>query len=103
MNVPYINKNELSHVSKDYNTILVVVNEEDQMFKMTCAQVLKLKDYYKDRFKYFVVKKEDISCFLHRTFTVFPQIIIMNKANPVAFIRGFRSTKEINRTIELTI
>lgn len=102
MELPYINNMELNNITKEYDTILIVVNEEDQMFKMTKGQVIRIKDHYKDRFKYFIIRKEELSFYLKRTFEVLPQLVLMKKNTPVAILRGFRSTKEINKVLELS-
>lgn len=90
MEITYINNNELKTIIKNNDLILIVTNDENQVFKMMYAQLLKIKSFYKEKFKYFIVNDVVASNILHENITIFPQLLILRKENIVGCIRGFR-------------
>ena len=100
MDINYINLNELKDVIKNNNLILIVIKEEDQVFKMMKAQLNKIKSYY-SQFKYFIIKDEYASNYFEKEFKVFPQIIITKRNNIISTIRGFRKTNILTNIIEV--
>lgn len=101
MNINYINEYELEEIISTNNTILIVKKEEDQVFKMMKAQVSKLRNFYKDKFKYFVIDDEVANKVLNLNFTIFPELVIMKKTSVVGCIRGFRKVDVPSKLIEL--
>ena len=100
MDINYINLVDLKDVSKKNDLILIIVKEENQVFKMMKAQVLKIQPLYKD-FKYFIIDEVSASMFFNKEFYVFPQVVITRKDNLIGCIRGFRKTNAITSLIDL--
>lgn len=101
MNLNNINEFELKNIMINHDTILIVKKDEDQVFKMMEAQVCKLRNYYQDKFKYFIIDSEVARNVLKQCFNIFPQLVILKKSDVVASIRGFRKVEIPSKVIEL--
>lgn len=102
MSLDVITSKELKHVIKDNDALIIVYKNTDQMLSMLEGQVLRLKNLYHDKFKYFKIKEDDLSLVIDKTFTILPQVIIFKKEKPIAYVRGFRKLEELSKIINLS-
>lgn len=96
----YINDIKLKQINKITDSILLVYENENQLFYMMKVQLSKIEKLYKNQFGYYIIHKKYIENVLKRKISTFPQVVIMNKEHVVAFIRGFRQINEVIKTIE---